>query len=175
MAALPKTPSFLRQRGRGPPRRQLVPFYLLSDQPDKQLFNLKLEIHKRVQDELVPSTALCNSIIHSVLGNTKKTSPLRRRKGNLKLLGRQQRYYLDNFTEGGVVFDRNLDSGIRVKSSGHTPRGMSGRNASCESTADRPVRSTAAGRARTAKNYTAIGPVARRPGFTLQDLKSILH
>lgn len=104
------------------PRRTNVPFYLLKDHPEKKMLPIKLDIHKRITDELVPESSFFNSIVRKSIGGPKSAVPSRRITGNLRLLEKQKQIYLANFTEGRIVFDRNLDSNIRTRTASLTCR-----------------------------------------------------
>ena len=86
------------------PRRQFVPFYLLEDQPDQKLLNMKLDLHRRVSSGLVPDIKFFNSLLNSSLLSSRK-----RNLCPVQSINKKRQRYLSEFTEGQLLFNRTRE------------------------------------------------------------------
>ncbi|CAG9330039.1 unnamed protein product [Blepharisma stoltei] len=91
--------------GSRPSRFSRIPYYLKKDLPDRRFLAVRLDIHKRNIDNLIPDTSFFESMIQDQFKRSSAKKKRRRHKyQNIYKLKQQQ--YQNFFTNGEVEFKR---------------------------------------------------------------------
>lgn len=81
-----------------------VPFYLKKDLPDQRFLAMRLDIHKRNLDNIVPDSSFFDPMIDHEF---KHSSHKKKRKTRfLNIFNRKQKEYREQFTSGHVEFKK---------------------------------------------------------------------